>query len=159
MISFAACAALSLSMTSAESQPQLAPSVRNLISETADVLERIGSTPTHRNGASALCGRNLRQLMHRSWSALSTHSQPRSSGNSGEVCLSFDSQMESTGETFSQSECSLPIFLTEPLNFSVMSNDQIIDAVTHFDTSWNELPQIPLNDMTCWEWFDFHEVG
>jgi hypothetical protein len=67
--------------------------------------------------------------------------------------------MESTGETFSQSECSLPIFLTEPLNFSVMSNDQIIDAVTHFDTSWNELPQIPLNDMTCWEWFDFHEVG
>jgi hypothetical protein len=54
MISFAACVALELSTTADGNRADLAPSVQNLITETADVLERIGSNPPHRNGASAL---------------------------------------------------------------------------------------------------------
>ncbi|KAH9872212.1 hypothetical protein IAQ61_005047 [Plenodomus lingam] len=44
----------------------LAPSVHHLITDTATVLERIGSTPSHRNGASVVYGRFLRVLVQSS---------------------------------------------------------------------------------------------
>lgn len=66
MICFAASIALALSAPVPEaggSRKSLAPSVRHLIEDTATVLERIGSTPMHRNGASVVYGRFLRVLV------------------------------------------------------------------------------------------------
>ncbi|TPX12679.1 uncharacterized protein E0L32_000856 [Thyridium curvatum] len=64
MISFAACFALTLSgYTSGSSN--LAPSVRTLVQETADVLERIGSVTAHRNGLSRLYGNYLRRIVRK----------------------------------------------------------------------------------------------
>jgi hypothetical protein len=67
MICFAASVALALSApvpeTGGSNKKSLAPSVRHLIEDTATVLERIGSTPTHRNGASVVYGRFLRVLV------------------------------------------------------------------------------------------------
>jgi hypothetical protein len=68
MICFAASVALALSApvsdkSSSSNRNRLAPSVRHLIEDTATVLERIGSTPAHRNGASVVYGRFLRVLV------------------------------------------------------------------------------------------------
>lgn len=65
MICFAASIALALSapVSLKGGNQNLAPSVRNLIEETATVLERIGSTPVHRNGSSVVYGRFLRVLV------------------------------------------------------------------------------------------------
>ncbi|EMD66224.1 hypothetical protein COCSADRAFT_197722 [Bipolaris sorokiniana ND90Pr] len=66
MICFAASIALALSAPVPEgsgNKKSLAPSVRHLIEDTATVLERIGSTPIHRNGASVVYGRFLRVLV------------------------------------------------------------------------------------------------
>ena len=62
MISFAACFSLRLSGQLAGGST-LAPSVRTLIEETADVLERIGSATKHRNGMSALYGKYLKYIV------------------------------------------------------------------------------------------------
>lgn len=62
MISFAACFALTLS-TYVTGNSTLAPSIRELIDQTAGVLERIGSVTPHRNGPSILYGRQLRQVL------------------------------------------------------------------------------------------------
>lgn len=65
MISFAALFALRLSiLTTGAGSLSLAPSIKTLIEETADVLERIGSTPRHRKGAAALYGRHLREVVN-----------------------------------------------------------------------------------------------
>lgn len=61
MITFAACFALTLSAYVSGSS-NMASSVRTLIQETADVLERVGNVTKHRNGLSALYGRYLRVI-------------------------------------------------------------------------------------------------
>lgn len=149
MISFAACSALSLSVTPGDSKSSLAPSVRNLIEETAGVLERIGATPSHRSGASVLYGRFLRELIRR---APAFPLQSR--GNLGEVHPS---------EAF-QSAClddrPLPVAIPEdlwfePLQFSAMSDDQIVDAVNRAGTAFGaSIPDVPLDDMLNWDWLD-----
>lgn len=62
MISFAACFALRVSAAADGGKSSLAPSVRTLIAETTDVLERIGSTPVQRNGLSCLFARQLQGM-------------------------------------------------------------------------------------------------
>lgn len=64
MISFAACFALALSAHAA-GDSVLAPSVRNLIEETATVLIKIGQVTKHRNGLSVLYGQYLNQILKR----------------------------------------------------------------------------------------------
>ncbi|KAJ5537892.1 hypothetical protein N7494_007371 [Penicillium frequentans] len=116
MISFAACSALSLSVTPGDSQSSLAPSVRTLIEETAGVLERIGATPSHRNGASVLYGRFL---------------LPEPAIPPGDLW-------------------------TEHMQFSAMSDDQVIDAVNRAGSAFGaSIPDVPVDDMLCWDWLDF----
>lgn len=62
MISFAACFALTLSAY-VSGNSTLAPSIRELIDQSAGVLERIGSVTPHRNGPSVLYGQQLRQIL------------------------------------------------------------------------------------------------
>ncbi|PSR75510.1 hypothetical protein BD289DRAFT_487086 [Coniella lustricola] len=73
MVSFAACFALRLSTqlsnvgsaNTNSSSAALAPSVRTLIEETSDVLERIGNITLHRNGTCGLYARYLRLLVRK----------------------------------------------------------------------------------------------
>jgi hypothetical protein len=74
MVSFAACFALKLStqMSGGNSNSVLAPSVRTLIEETADMMEKIGNITKHRQGMGRLYGRYLRLLVKKEASAAET---------------------------------------------------------------------------------------
>lgn len=75
MLSFAACFALKLSTQISggnSSSSMLAPSVRTLIDETADLLEKTGGITKHRNGMGRLYGKYLRLLMRKAARATDT---------------------------------------------------------------------------------------
>jgi hypothetical protein len=47
------------------------------------------------------------------------------------------------------------LFWSEPLQFSAMSDDQIIDAVHRAGSAFGaSVPDVPLDDMMSWDWFD-----
>lgn len=151
MISFAACSALSLGATSAGSRYSLAPSVQNLVEETADVLERIGVTPGHRNGASVLYGRFLRALIRR----VSKDHNPQ--GHLRNIDAGENLQQSSPFGVYGTELSTMPSALwSEPLQFSAMSDDQIIDAVNRAGTTFGTaVPDVPLDDILSWDWFDW----
>ncbi|KAL3440734.1 hypothetical protein BJX65DRAFT_25463 [Aspergillus insuetus] len=149
MISFAACSALSLSVMPTDSKSSLAPSVRHLIEEAAGVLERIGATPSHRDGASVLYGRFLRELIRRT-PAAPNQAQTEPQDLPPTTLDGFNSIPTTTQETFAPS-----LFWSEPLQFSAMSDDQIIDAVNRAGTAFGaSVPDVPLDDMLSWDWLD-----
>ncbi|KAJ0415556.1 hypothetical protein BJY00DRAFT_256303 [Aspergillus carlsbadensis] len=149
MISFAACSALSLSVMPTDSKSSLAPSVRHLIEEAAGVLERIGATPSHRNGASVLYGRFLRELIRRTPVA-PNQAQTEPQDLPPTTLNGFNSIPTTTQDTFAPS-----LFWSEPLQFSAMSDDQIIDAVNRAGTAFGaSVPDVPLDDMLSWDWLD-----
>lgn len=157
MISFAACSALRLSATPSDSRSSLAPSVRTLIEETAGVLERTGATPSHRNGASVLYGRFLRELIRRGPTIPNT--QPRT--NPRQIDLP-DPLGPPTGlgdqGSLPTAQPALPTeeFWSEPLQFSAMSDNQIIDAVNRAGSAFGtSIPDVPVDDMLSWDWLDF----
>lgn len=155
MISFAACSALSLSVTPTDRRSNLAPSVRNLIEETADVLERIGATPSHRNGSSVLYGRFLRELVRR---APAIPSRPRTGARQRSVTQPDDlysaTSLDST-LTAAHPQYSPPVFWPEPLHFSTMSDGQIIDAINEAGTAFGtSIPDVPFDDLMNLEWFE-----
>ncbi|KAK9563375.1 hypothetical protein V6Z77_003743 [Aspergillus fumigatus] len=155
MIAFAACSALSLSVTPADSRSILAPSVRHLIEETADVLERIGAVPAHREGASVLYGRLLRELVRRAHVGFVSQKHIESA------------PVESLQPSSTLSDyCPIPSLTqppmdpstlwTETLQFSAMSDHQIIDAVNRADSAFGmNIPDVLLEDLMNWDWFDF----
>ncbi|KAL3461748.1 hypothetical protein BJX64DRAFT_151223 [Aspergillus heterothallicus] len=156
MISFAACSALSLSVMPADSRSSLAPSVRHLIEEAAGVLERIGETPSHRNGASVLYGRFLRELIRRTpaGSYPPPQTEPQVVGQvealPATTLDAFGPIPATTQDTFAPY-----LFWSEPLQFSAMSDDQIIDAVNRAGTAFGaNVPDVPLDDMLSWNWLD-----
>ncbi|KAI9929778.1 hypothetical protein MW887_001254 [Aspergillus wentii] len=159
MISFAACSALSLGVTPADSRSNLASSVRNLIEETAGVLERIGATPCHRSGASVLYGRFLRELIRRAPVDPSSQFQPDSRRigpadtfhQPAPSTSGYDAALLDTQPSFSPS-----LLWSEPLHFSAMSDDQIIDAVNRAGTAFGStVPDVPLDDtVMSWDWLD-----
>lgn len=156
MISFAACSALSLSVMPTDSNSSLAPSVRNLIEEVAGVLERIGTTPSHRNGASVLYGRFLRQLVRRIPASLDLQVQGDSRGASRPETLPSTTLDEFGAiSTTTQEEFAPSLLWSEPMQFSAMSDDQIIDAVNRAGTAFGaSVPDVPLDDMMSWDWLD-----
>lgn len=156
MISFAACSALSLSVMPTDSNSSLAPSVRNLIEEVAGVLERIGTTPSHRNGASVLYGRLLRQLVRRIPASLDLQVQGDSRGVPHPETLPSTTLNEFGAIPITTQEGFAPsLFWSEPMQFSAMSDDQIIDAVNRAGTAFGaSVPDVPLDDMMSWDWLD-----
>lgn len=155
MISFAACVALNLS----GGNSGLAPSVRSLIEETADVLERIGSTPRHRQGMSVFYGKYLREIVRNAPAMpLATYSSKPS--------IAFEAisqpQVASQGQT---SMVLTPIHPTmtiqyQPssmwnsnLQFSAMSDNEIIETVLRAGNDYDmPLSELPLEDTTGFMW-------
>ncbi|KAJ5219756.1 hypothetical protein N7468_008960 [Penicillium chermesinum] len=155
MISYAACSALSLSITPGDGKSSLAPSVRALIEETAAVLERIGATPSHRKGASVLYGRFLREIVRRS-PAIPTAPQTSHVDSSDLLVPVAPFGEQGHASTVTQPAMHQMDLWTEPLQFSAMSDDQIVDAVNRAGSMFGaSIPDVPVDDMLSWDWFDF----
>ncbi len=140
MVSFAACFALGLSTISEDgNRKNLSPQLRRLVEQTAQVLERIGSTPKHRIGTSALFGRHIRRILRTSFPE-----QPATP-----VADIPQEHMSS-----SQTQLMPPPYgpaTQEPYTFD-MTDDQIIDAINNASRS-QELFQLDENVFLDWlEW-------
>src|SRR6187402_1744077 len=108
-----------LSTMDAAPNCSLAPSIRVLIEETADVLERIGNNPAHRNGTSTLYGRHLRHVVGLIPQA---RIQPDVSNPD------FVSQSHIPNQ-YQNSANQPSVQMSELMQFSAMSDDQIIQAI------------------------------
>jgi hypothetical protein len=135
MVSFAACFAMGLSTTTEAGQRNGLPNqLRSLIEQTARVLERIGTTPRHRNGISALFGRHIRRILRTSFPE-----------QSSDVALS------SAQVAPSQTMPPPAMPYQEPYSFN-MTDDQIIEAINNASQS-QELFQLDENMFLDWlEW-------
>lgn len=153
MISFAACFALRLSQntTNEDSNFPLAPSVRNLINETADVLERIGSSPSHRKGASAIFAKQLRRIIHTR--PISPGPGNLASANAGQTEVVLPQAQHSQLGLMEAQPALLP---GRPIAFSGMSNNQIIETVNNagfgFEDSWLDFS---FDDSAGLDWLDW----
>ncbi|KAJ4376554.1 hypothetical protein N0V86_006667 [Didymella sp. IMI 355093] len=154
MICFAASIALALSTPTASkgSNQNLAPSVRKLIQETAAVLERIGSTPSHRNGASVVYGRFLRVLVKQAPSletapamASQPYAPPASRHN-----LGLSPPLADGAQQFPSLD-SISGFV-DPLPFSAMSYNEVNETVTNLD--FFATPQLDIWDESSYMWND-----
>jgi hypothetical protein len=131
MISFAAGVALKLSVSSRGKHNRLAPSVRNLIEETAAVLERIGSTPVHRNGASVLYGNYIRELANEASSAPRFNEGGSSTTDSSRALEANFVSTPNTMQQFDYGNNNVAQFWPEPLQLSGMSDVEIVETVLH----------------------------
>jgi hypothetical protein len=159
MICFAASIALALSapVPGKGGNQSLAPSVRHLIEETATVLERIGSTPSHRNGSSVVYGRFLRVLVKQAPDVpaapparISQVSDPGYSG-SPESAIDRTSTMPNTGFIDDHVTNLWP----QPLDFSAMSYNEVNETVTNsdlFSAAMLDLPWDSTNQLMWTDW-------
>lgn len=154
MISFAACVALNLSTPSTGSHV-LAPSVRTLIEEVAGSLERLGSSPAHRNGASVLYGQYLREVIRRAPELATSNGQstPTSKvhwrpGNS----YHDEPQMDPEGYP---PRYIAPDPWARSLQLSAMSDNEISEAVLRAGSDLDAtLIEFPLEDPSGLNWSD-----
>jgi hypothetical protein len=164
MICFAACIALKLSTPPPGRNLSLSPNVRNLVEEVAAVLERIGGIPHHRNGTSVLYGKYLREILKQ----LSIPGQAPS--QSIDPTLAQDTRPVPTREfnllttihsTIDQTSYPPQHGLMEPLQFSAMSDNEIIEAVLNAGPYFNTmLPGIGEDaDFMYQNWMDPPEFG
>lgn len=155
MISFAACFALRLSMLVARKNLSLVPSIKILIEETADVLERIGTIPSHRKGTSALFGRHLREVVR------NTGGMQGGLGQGGDgMPVTQNAFLGRPGagnnNRNTQSEISPGLLSFEPLMFSAMSGDQIVEAINNAgDELEMALPNFQIDDNAGLDWLDW----
>lgn len=187
MISFAALFALRLSiLTTGGGSLSLAPSIRTLIEETADVLERIGSTPSHRKGVAALYGRHLREVVsstadaeqqtstsitpnnqrsemplaaHHAYMDAPQHSyqNPHSHSNPSSSHTNNTTNMYHSHDPQQQAQ--------EPtLQFSAMSDYQIVEAIQNAGEELEScVPNFPVDEertgLDWLDWFGMENTG
>lgn len=128
MVSFAACFVLGLSTSRRQGQRYIAEHVRESVDEAADVLERIGSVPAHRKGASTLFGRHIKRIIRQHTTPIETETgvrsedvpdpgtMPTSSTNSfGTVPYTLHLLSDNTRTSFP--------------GFDIMTDDQLLEAI------------------------------
>ncbi|KAK1996664.1 hypothetical protein LX36DRAFT_637661 [Colletotrichum falcatum] len=172
MVSFAACFALALSAYATGSS-MLAPSVRNLIEETAGVLERIGSATKHRNGLSTLYGKYLRHIVKRAATAgdaqtqANTHNDPTfpRTGQLGtpSSTAAASPHINSMGSTMPQPPYVEPQMWPGTLQLSSMSDDQIAEVLNQpgneFDPAFSGLSWDGMNNFDWLSWPNLTDFG
>lgn len=159
MICFAASIALALSTpvpAARGGNQNLAPSVRNLIEETATVLERIGSTPAHRNGSSVVYGRFLRVLVKQA-PIFNPQAVPRNLPQPSEhqQLAPFSPMVQSQilEQNSSMVASAQPAaFWGEPLDFSAMSYNEVNETVLHSDLFSTALLDLPWDESNPLMW-------
>jgi hypothetical protein len=158
MISFAACFALRLSMLVARNNLSLAPSIKILVEETADVLERIGTIPSHRKGTGALFGRHLREIVRNMASSVGALG---GSGQSNNDPLAQDTFISpgrpvAGNNNRTQNEISPGLLSFEPILFSAMSENQIMEAINNAEDELQvALPNIQIDENSGLDWLDW----
>ncbi|KAI1762668.1 hypothetical protein GGR53DRAFT_406095 [Hypoxylon sp. FL1150] len=164
MISFAACFALRVSTVADGRGSSLAPSIRALIAETTDVLERIGSTPIQRKGLSCLFAGQLRQILKYA-SRSSETAQPLPEPN-GEVSknASIYADLSAAHMANHQGTIQLPIPATslppDYLLFSTMSNEnQLDEAINNTDIGLNAFWEDFQFQSADLDWMDWSTFG
>ncbi|KAI0908307.1 hypothetical protein F4823DRAFT_599723 [Ustulina deusta] len=153
MISFAACFALRVSTVADDRGSRLAPSIRALIAETIDVLDRIGSTPVQRKGLSCLFAGQLRQILKLALRSAETARVPLAESN-GIVDTSpvytnptTNATHLATSQVVTQLQIPTGSMPSDYLLFSTMSNDQLNEAINNTDVGLDAL----------WEDFQFQQ--
>ncbi|OTB10727.1 hypothetical protein K445DRAFT_322743 [Daldinia sp. EC12] len=163
MISFAACFALRVSTVADGRSSSLAPSIRALIAETIDVLERIGSTPIQRKGLSCLFAGQLRQILKyasRASEAAQTLPEPN-----GDVTkhASIYTDLNAAHMTNHQGAIQMPVAASnlppDYLLFSTMSNENQLDEAIHstdigLNAFWEDF-QFQSADLDWMDWSTF----
>ncbi|KAK0124703.1 hypothetical protein ONS95_009646 [Cadophora gregata] len=153
MISFAACFAFYLSTTGSMGSMSLAPSIRRLIEESADVLERLGSNPPHRNGTAALYGRHLREVIGTS--------VPGSEYGQSQVQATYPvpQNVQQPMQAY-QNQPNIPqLEMSELLNFSSMSDDQINEAINNAGKELDMyIPNLQMEDQGALDWLDWFNM-
>ena len=158
MISFSACFALYLGTMAAGNNSSLASSIRVLIEESADVLERIGATPIHRTATSTLYGRHLREIVRNS-ARLSDVRTLRSNLASQPETLPHP-QHTFIGQQ--QQHNAVPpndptdMISSDHLQFSAMSDYQIVEAINNAGGELETyLPNFQIDDTAGLDWLDW----
>ncbi|KAK3936855.1 protein priB [Diplogelasinospora grovesii] len=198
MISFAACFALRLSGQIAGNS-NLAPSVRTLIEETAEVLERIGSATKHRNGMSALYGKYLKYIVKKAAAAAAASAtstaadmtaaarhnrhmaeimsprqqqaaaaaaaapfqRQRNNNNLGAGAAGFATLADPVAAPPVSGGFLEPSIWTEPIQFSSMSDDQIVEALSRVGNEFSDpgLSMYPWeNDTAALDWLNWSNL-
>ncbi|KAK0721345.1 hypothetical protein B0T21DRAFT_294925 [Apiosordaria backusii] len=179
MISFAACFALRLS-GQLPGNSNLAPSVRALIEETAEVLERIGSATKHRNGMSALYGKYLKYIVKKAaLSANETAPRPRtghqtepltqhhaatpyarhSNANNHNHARGSFGMADAIPPNPAVSGFLEPPIWPEPIQFSSMSDDQIVEALSRVNNEFDPaLNMYPWDDAAALDWLNWSNL-
>ncbi|KAI0376306.1 hypothetical protein F5Y04DRAFT_213390 [Hypomontagnella monticulosa] len=163
MISFAACFALRVSTVADGRGSSLAPSIRALISETIDVLERIGSTPIQRKGLSCLFAGQLRQILkYASRASETAQTVPEPNGDMTKNA-SIYTDMNAAHMVNHQGMIQLPVPATslppDYLLFSTMSNENQLDEAIHstdigLNPFWDDF-QFQSADLDWMDWSTF----
>jgi hypothetical protein len=163
MICFAASIALALStpVASKSGNKNLAPSVRHLIEDTATVLERIGSTPAHRNDSSVVYGRFLRVLVNQ---------VPVGMPPPGSVPSNADDLRQGSSNPFTGVHTSTPTELVQDpaasfwpeLDFSAMSYNEVNETVTNsqfFSVDLLDMPWDQSNSLMLSDWMNLPDFN
>ncbi|KAI0450064.1 hypothetical protein F5B21DRAFT_492431 [Xylaria acuta] len=162
MISFAACFALRVSTVADGRGSSLAPSIRALIAETIDVLDRIGSAPVQRKGLSCLFAGQLRQILKLALRSAETARVPSAEANGAVSSANHvytnpnpnpNPNPSVTHVATSQVAAQLQIptgnMPSDYVLFSTMSNDQLNEAINNTDVGLDAL----------WEDFQFQQAS
>ncbi|KAI0595727.1 hypothetical protein F4775DRAFT_568050 [Biscogniauxia sp. FL1348] len=165
MISFAACFALRVSAVADGRGSSLAPSIRALIGETVDVLERIGSTPIQRKGLSCLFAGQLREILKlASRPSETARNVPETNGGSVPENASIFADMNAAHMTNShhgpmQLQMPATSLPSDYLLFSTMSNDQLDEAINNtdvvLDTLWEDFQFQHASELDWMDWSTF----
>ncbi|KAF2277184.1 uncharacterized protein EI97DRAFT_457893 [Westerdykella ornata] len=165
MICFAACVALNLSRTGGRTGHNLTPSIRNLIGETAAVLERIGAVPSHRNGASVVYGRYLRELLRQA-SGHEAELDPTLVRLGDRIAVDIHSSSTATLKrsipTFDEASHSGATQYNSPFQFSTMSSNEVNETIMsagNFDTQLFDMSAIDASAFSWMDWMDPAEFG
>jgi hypothetical protein len=139
--SFAAMICFRLSTMGSTSNQRLAPSIRILIEETADVLERIGTIPPHRKGISAIYGRHLRNVIGGTKDTLR-----------GEQAITMPPRNQIVPK---QPEG----HVLEPIQFSAMSDDQIVQTINNSGEEFgNHSLGFQIDERSELDWLDWFNM-
>ncbi|RYO92803.1 hypothetical protein DL764_008077 [Monosporascus ibericus] len=168
MISFAACFALRVSTVADGRGSSLAPSIRTLIAETTDVLERIGSTPVQRKGLSVLFAAQLRSILKLASRSSETmrhlHDPAKEAHSAGSVYTDLGGVTHVAHHHHGsiqqqQMDMSASQMPTNYLMFSTMSNDQLNDVINNtnvgLDANWDDFQFQNGTDLDWMDWSTF----
>lgn len=158
MLSFAACFVVGLSTTRAGGKVFLASHVRNLVEKAADVLIRLGTTPSHRNGASTLFGKHIKDILGR-------HVDVGSPATIGSIPFSQPGDMMFSP---TRGPMALPPTLhtasigadQEYLGFDSMTDDQLLKAIQNADVNLDQFSSETLaEDNIFMDWLDWPNIS